>query len=75
MKTIPELRKEKDLTQLQLANILGMTPATIHNWERGNSEPGAAQFRALAAALGVRMEDIELPPLKKKKNRQGDESS
>lgn len=36
-KLIQEARKEKGLTQLQLADILGVTDKAISKWERGVS--------------------------------------
>ncbi len=34
---IQELRKEKELTQMSLANILGVTDRAVSKWERGGS--------------------------------------
>lgn len=34
---IQELRKEKELTQMSLANILGVTDRAVSKWERGVS--------------------------------------
>lgn len=31
---VAELRKSKDLTQRQLADLIGVDPSTIRNWER-----------------------------------------
>ena len=60
MKTIRELREDRGLTQFELAIRVGVTPISIHNWEFGKSAPGASRLRALADALGVRMDDIRL---------------
>jgi transcriptional regulator with XRE-family HTH domain len=60
MKTIRQLREEHNLTQLALANKLGVTPSTIYNWEAGRFEPKAMQLRAVARAFGVSSDDIEL---------------
>ena len=60
MKTIRELRTERGWTQLQLANQLGVTPATIHMWERGKSEPTVSALRKVARLFGVSSDDIEL---------------
>ena len=48
MKTIRELREERHWTQLQLANMLKVTPVTVYNWERGKYEPSASMFRQIA---------------------------
>lgn len=60
MKTIREWRNERGLTQLELANKVGVTPGTIYGWEHGKYEPKARQLRALATALEVPMEAIDL---------------
>jgi len=59
MKTIRALREERGWTQLELANAIGVTPATVYNWERGKYEPKASQLRALARAFGVSMDDVD----------------
>lgn len=58
MQTIRELREARGLSQFKLAIQVGVTPASIHQWESGKNAPGAARLRALAAALGVKMDDI-----------------
>lgn len=60
MKTIRELREERGWTQLELANRLGVTPATVYNWERGKYEPTASMFRRIARMFGVSMDAIML---------------
>jgi transcriptional regulator with XRE-family HTH domain len=60
MATIRQLREERGWTQLHLAIQLGVTPVTIYNWERGNSEPRVTQFRQLARLFGVSMDDLTL---------------
>ena len=60
MKTIRQLREERGETQLQVAIALGVTPATVYNWERGKYEPTASMFRRIALTLGVPMEEIAL---------------
>ena len=58
-KTIRVLREERGWTQLELANAIRVTPATVYNWERGKYEPKASQLRALARAFGVSMDVID----------------
>lgn len=60
MKTIRELRDSNGWSQLELAYKIGVTPATVSNWERGVFEPKVTQLRALARAFDVRMDDIAL---------------
>ena len=58
MKTIRELREGLGWTQLDVAYKLGVTPATVSNWERGIYEPKSSQLRAIARLFGVAMDDI-----------------
>ena len=60
MMTIRELRESRGWTRLHLAVMLGVTPGTIYNWEKGRNEPKATQFKALAEAFGVPTESIDL---------------
>jgi transcriptional regulator with XRE-family HTH domain len=60
MKTIRELRVEASLTQLELANAIGVTPSAVYKWERGQTEPSATNLRELAEALGVSMDAIDM---------------
>ncbi len=60
MKTIKQLREDKNWTQLDLAKQLDVTPSTIYNWERGKVEPRVSQLRKLAEVFGVRMDEIAL---------------
>jgi putative transcriptional regulator len=58
-KTIRELREERGWTQLALANMLGVTPVTVYNWERGQHMPTAPQLRALSRVFGVSMDVVD----------------
>ena len=60
MQTIRSLRKSAGMTQFQLAIAVGVTPATVYNWERGKNEPSATNLRDIARTLGVAMEEIDL---------------
>ena len=60
MKTIRELREARGWTQLELANALKVTPATVYNWERGRYEPSASKLRAIAQTFDVSMDNIKL---------------
>ena len=52
-KLISKLRKEKGLTQKQLADIIGVVPKTISKWETGNGFPDVSLLAGLSDALGV----------------------
>ena len=50
---IAKLRKEKDLTQEELANKLCITAQAVSKWERGVGLPDATLLPSIAEALGV----------------------
>ena len=50
---IQYLRKSKGLTQSRLAEILGLSPQAVSNWERGESMPDIALLTQIARALGT----------------------
>ena len=43
-----ECRKEKELTQAELAKIIGSTPTTVATWEQGKSMPSLQTLYRLA---------------------------
>lgn len=50
---ITQLRKEKNLTQKELADTLGVTDKAVSKWETGKSYPDVALLPKLTSALGV----------------------
>lgn len=50
---IRQLRRERGLTQLQLADILHVSDKAVSKWERGAGMPDVALMPGLANALGV----------------------
>lgn len=67
-KNIKKCRKEKNLTQDELAERLFCTRQTISNYENGKSEPNIALLVELAKVLEVDVNDLIYGP-KKKENR------
>ncbi len=47
------LRKEKNLTQVQLANAVGTSQANLSRWEKGIIEPSIIECWRLADFFGV----------------------
>lgn len=47
-KKIMELRKQKNLTQMELADHMGVSYQAVSNWERGNSMPDISKLPELA---------------------------
>ena len=52
------LRESKGLTQLEIANMLGVTPAAVSKWENGSSKPRTEVLFQLAKILDVRPEEL-----------------
>lgn len=67
-KHIKKIRKEKNLTQDELAERLHCTRQTISNYETGKSEPDIALLIELAGVLEVEIGDLIYGP-KKKENK------
>ena len=67
-KNIKKIRKEKNLTQDDLAERLHCTRQTISNYENGKSEPNIELLIEIAGVLDVEVNDL-IYGLKKKENR------
>ncbi|MDG2992426.1 helix-turn-helix domain-containing protein [Candidatus Synechococcus calcipolaris G9] len=54
------LRTKVGLTQIELAEALGVTEATVRNWERGRSVPQLSipQVKALCRVLAISLDDL-----------------
>ncbi|MEL7635556.1 MULTISPECIES: helix-turn-helix domain-containing protein [Sporomusa] len=57
-KLLYELRKEKNMTQKQLADLMNISDKTISKWERGLGCPDVSLLPELSQILGVNIEDI-----------------
>lgn len=55
---IAMLRKEKDITQTQLAEYLHLVPQTISKWEVGNGTPEVTLLPRIAAFFGVSIDEL-----------------
>lgn len=55
---IAELRKEKEWTQEELAQQLGVSDKAVSRWETGRGLPDTALLLPLAAALGVSVGEL-----------------
>ena len=49
------------LTQKELAEILGVSNATIVNWESGKTEPNLTQLKKISELSGIPMDFIFVP--------------
>ena len=57
-KFIQERRKEKELTQVELAEKLGVSNRTISKWENGNSLPDYSMFNILCEELDITINEL-----------------
>lgn len=53
------LRGERNLTQQQLADAIGITPSQISRYESGQAKPRRTVLFKLAEALGVSVDDLK----------------
>lgn len=62
-KTLRQLRRERDMTQEELAKIVGVTDRTISSYETVDGSLQSAKYETIskiAKALGVTVDDIFL---------------
>ncbi len=55
---IMTLRKAKDMTQMELADLMQVSYQAVSNWERGNSMPDISKLVDLARILDVSIEEL-----------------
>ncbi|MBQ8443739.1 MAG: helix-turn-helix transcriptional regulator [Clostridia bacterium] len=58
MKTLRELRKEKNLTQKELAQMLNVTSQAIANFENGTRAPNLLFAKKYAKVFGVSLDEF-----------------
>ena len=57
-KTISTLRKERNMTQMELADRLGISFQAVSNWERGQTMPDISKLSELAEIFGVTIDEL-----------------
>ena len=55
---IRELRKNKGITQEQLASVLNMSPQAVSKWEMSAGYPDVAMLPVIAAYFGVSLDSL-----------------
>ena len=55
---IAQCRKEKNLTQMQLAETLGITNQAVSKWENGRGMPDMSLLQPLCDALGISLNEL-----------------
>lgn len=57
-KLMAQCRQEKQLTQEQLAEILGVTNKSVSKWENGLCLPDASLYEALCDVLNITLDEL-----------------
>lgn len=57
-KKIREARMNQNMTQMNLADALGVSYQAVSNWERGNSMPDISKLEDLCKALDITVEEL-----------------
>ncbi|AOZ97764.1 helix-turn-helix domain-containing protein [Butyrivibrio hungatei] len=57
-KKIKDARTKKNMTQLELADIVGVSYQAVSNWERGNTMPDITKLPDIAKALELNIADL-----------------
>lgn len=57
-KFIAAVRKQKNLTQMQLAELLGITDRAVSKWENGRAMPDVSLMTPLCDILGITVNDL-----------------
>lgn len=57
-KLIAECRKAKKLTQVELANMLGVTDKSVSKWENGICLPDVSLYKDLCSILGITLNEF-----------------
>lgn len=60
--SLKALRVNKNLTQTETAEKLGITKTTVCNWENGKSFPNVKQIKMIEDLYGVQYDDIIFLP-------------
>ena len=55
---IKQARIDRNMTQMNLADAMGVSYQAVSNWERGNSMPDIAKLEDLCSTLGITVEQL-----------------
>ena len=55
---IRQIRKEKGMTQEQLAELLGTSQRSVSRWENGKTMPDLSLYEPLCEALGIQVSEL-----------------
>ena len=68
-KFIAKCRKEKNMTQQELADKLGVTDRAVSHWENGRRLPDISLLREMSKDFNISLEDILDGEIKNKSNK------
>ena len=57
-KFIAECRKQKKMTQVELAEKLGVTEKSVSNWENGRNMPDLSLFKPICDILDISINEL-----------------
>lgn len=55
---IRKYRKNKDMTQEEMASRLGVTAPAVNKWEKGNTLPDVTLLAPIARLLGITTDEL-----------------
>ena len=58
MNRIRELRQKKELSQEELARLLGVDRSAVAKWETGSNYPRAEKMMAMAKIFGCTLDEL-----------------
>ena len=59
--SLEAVRANTQKTQKNWAKLLGVSVATVINWEKGNTEPSLSQLKEMSRLSGIPMDFIFVP--------------
>ena len=59
--SLEAVRVNAKMTQKNWAKLLGVSVATVINWEKGNTEPSLSQLKEMSSLSGIPMDFIFVP--------------
>lgn len=59
--SLEAVRVNAKMTQKEWAEMLGVSNATIVNWEKGKTEPSLSQLKTMSKLSGIPMDFIFVP--------------
>jgi len=57
-KTLKKLRKDRGITQEELAQLINVERSTVANWERGAKQPGLDRLIQYSRFFGVSLDEL-----------------